>query len=195
MRSWGRQRSGFTLIEMLVVISLMGMIIILLGNFVSNSWSSYRMQNITALEQDQAASALRDFEITTRATTQVSTASVSELKFLRFFDLDSPYPSQVRYFMNGNQFEVGQTEPVVAGTNVSYPAQNEQIKLVIKGIVNGGTLFKYYAGDNTELAAPVNLSSIRMIGLTLEIDANGARQPGPVGVSTKVNLRNMKDNL
>lgn len=194
MNAIGRQRkTGYTLIEMLVVISLVGMIVVLISMFVGNSWRSYRRQSNTIMGVEAASSALRNFEITTRAASTILTATPNELKFYRFDDLSSAFPNQVRYFVDGNQFKVGVTEPYGTAPNITYPAENEVIKLVINKVTNTTELFKYYSGNNIELN-PVTISSIRMIQLTLKVNMNEVNG-SVVGVETRVSLRNMKDNL
>ena len=66
---------------------------------------------------------------------------------------------------------------------------------MIDNVANPGSLFDYYSGSNTELVAPVTITSVRMIQLTLEVNVNSGNNPSSVSVSTMVSLRNMKDNL
>lgn len=181
--------------EMVVVIGIMGIVTVALLMFSSISWKNYRNLNQNVEEEEKADRVMLDFEHQTRSATQILTASTSELKFYRFFDLTSTSPTQVRYFMNGNKFEIGLTKPQGVAPNITYPAGNEQIQLIIEGITNGSTLFRYYNGNNNELTQPVNMASVRMVQLTISLDINGTSMPAPVSATTKVNLRNMKDNL
>ncbi len=190
-----RVRKGFTLMEMLIVMGLMSLVIVFLGIFVSRNWNNYRVQNQMSFDQQKASSVLREFELSARAASELLTVNQNELKFYKFFDLGSSYPDQVRYFVDGNKFKVGITHPAGTALNITYPSGSEEVRLVIDGVVNTGQLFKYYDGNNNQLNAPVSPFGVRMIGLTIRIDPNGPKPPGVMGVSTKVNLRNMKDNL
>lgn len=79
---------------------------------------------------------------------------------------------------------------------------NETVSDQIQGVVNSATsIFQYYdsaytgtASSTAPLPQPVNNSVIRLIKLTIEVDRDTNKPPGPVQVVTQVSLRNLKDN-
>ena len=188
-------KSGFTLIEMTVVIALVSILTVIVSVFLSQSIKSYRLKSQSADLQDKAAHVMREFEQTARAASGVVTTSETEFKFYRFFDLTSTYPTQVRYFLDGNKFKIGVTDPVGTAPNITYPAGNEKITLIIENVVNLDVLFKYYDGNGELLTDPVDPINTKMVELTISLDQNPGVPPDAISETTKINLRNMKDNL
>lgn len=189
------KKRGFTLIEMVTAIALFSMLALILSAFLSQSIKSYRIKRQSVDLQEKSAHVMREFEQTARAASAVVNASETEFKFYRFFDLTSPYPKQVRYFLDGNKFKIGETDPVGTAPNITYPSQNEVITLIIEDVVNTDVLFKYYNGAGDVLSDPINKVSVRMVELTISLDQNPGAPPEPIVESTKIELRNMKDNL
>ena len=190
-----KNKKGFSLIEMTVVIALVSMITVVVSVFLSQSLKSYRIKRQSVDLQDKAAHVMREFEQTARAASTVLTASETEFKFYRFFDLTSTYPTQVRYFLDNDKFKIGITDPVGAVPNINYPVENERITLIIEDVVNTDVLFKYYNGSGALLLDPVNTVNVRMVELMISLDQNPGAPPLANTELTKVNLRNMKDNL
>ena len=183
------------MIEMVVVIALIAILTVVLSAFLSQSLKSYRLKRQSVDLQEKAAHVIREFEQTVRAASDVLVASETELKFYRYFDLTSAYPTQVRYFLDSNKFKIGLTDPVGTAPNITYPTENERITLIIEDVVNTDVLFKYYDGNNTLLTDPVDAVTVRMVELTISLDQNPGAPPEPIAEQTKINLRNMKDNL
>jgi len=188
-------KSGFTLVEMIVVIALVSLLTVIVSTFLSQSIKSYRLKSQSADLQEKAAHVMREFEQTARAASSVLTASETEFKFYRFFDLTSTYPTQVRYFLDGNKFKIGLTEPEGTAPNITYPTGSEKITLIIEDVVNLDVLFKYYNGNGELLIDPVDPVNAKMVELTISLDQNPNAPPESVSETTKINLRNMKDNL
>jgi prepilin-type N-terminal cleavage/methylation domain-containing protein len=190
-----KNKKAFSLVEMVVTIGLVSIITVVVTAFLSESIKTYRIKRQSVELEENAAQTMREFEITTRAASKIIKADSSELTFLRFFDLTSTSPTQVRYFVDGNVFKVGITKPVGIDPNITYPTENEQIDLLIHDVVNTNSLFKYYDGSNNELSLPIDNTNLRMISLSISLDKNGNLPPAPITETTTVSLRNMKDNL
>lgn len=188
-------KKGFSLAEMVVVLALVSIITVVVATFLTGSIKTYRVKRQSVELEEKSSEVMRDFERNTRAATQIIKAESNELVFLRYFDLASTSPTQVRYFTVENRFEVGLTEPVGIAPNITYPESNEKIDLIIQDVTNPSSLFKYYNGANLELPFPVNTTDIKMVGLSISLDKNGNLPPSPITEETKVSLRNMKDNL
>jgi prepilin-type N-terminal cleavage/methylation domain-containing protein len=190
-----QNKKAFSLIEMVVVVALVSMITIVVATFLSESIKTYRIKRQSVDLEEKAAHVMREFEITTRAASEITKADGNELIFLRYFDLTSVSPTQVRYFMDGSQFKIGLTQPSGTEPNIVYPAENETIDLLISDIVNADLLFTYFDGSNAELNYPINITNLKMISLSISLDKNGNLPPASITETTKVSLRNMKDNL
>ena len=187
------RRKGISLIEMIVVIGLLSIITLIISRFLVRGFLSYRVSKEGIESEERAAKVMRDFEFSVRAATTLATASADELDFYRFYDLNSPSPKKIRYFMDGTTFKVGITEPTGTPPNVIYPSTNEKIDYLIENVKD--LSLSYFDDSGNALPMPVNLSSATMIGLSISIDQNPNSSPVPITQSTKVNLRNLKKNL
>lgn len=191
-----QNKKAFSLVEMVVVVALVSMITVVVTAFLSESVKTYRLKRQSVELEEKAAQVMRKFEITTRAASEITKADDNELIFLRYFDLTSVSPpTQVRYFIDGNQFKIGLTQPSGIEPNIIYPPENETIDLLINDVVNADLIFKYFDGSNAELGLPINITNLKMISLSISLDKNGDLPPAPIIETTKVSLRNMKDNL
>lgn len=190
------KKLGFTLIEMVVVTAIVSMLTVVIASFLTASMKSYRIKRQSIDLEQKSAQVMRDFERNTRAASQIITADSNQLTFLRYFDVSSTTPpTQVRYFVVGNKFEIGLTEPQGTPPNVTYPSGSEKIDLIINDVTNPVSLFTYFDGNGTQLPAPTTITNIRMMGLSISLDKNGAMPPAPITETTRISLRNMKDNL
>lgn len=126
-------------------------------------------------------------------------AGTNTLTFYSDID-DDGVVERVRYFLSGSKMRKGVIDP--EGAPLSYVTSNESVTDQIQGVVNSATsIFQYFdssyngtASSTAPLSQPVNNSAIRLIKLTIEVDRDVRRPPGPVQVVTQAMLRNLKDN-
>lgn len=178
---------------MLAIISILSVVSLLTMNFIIQGIQLYKSNETTSKLQENVASVMREFEYSTRAASQITTANNNELVFLRYYDLVSIAPIQVHYFMDGSDFKVGKALPVGTPPTITYP--NEEIVLLIKNVKNPNVLFSYFDEQNTQLSGAISLPTIRMIGLSISLDDNIKSTAKTVDGTTRVSLRNMKTNL
>lgn len=195
MKKYYKKTGGFSLVEMLVALAIFSTISIILATFLSQSLKSYRIKKEESEEQEKTSHIMREFEKMTRAGTRVLTADENELKFYRYFDLSSASPTQIRYFIDGNQFKIGETEPVGIEPNITYPQSAETIHLIVDDVENPNMIFSYFDGDRNVLNIPIDTTKIRLIKLTISLDQDPNKPPSAVTDTTEVSLRNLKDNL
>jgi len=195
MKKYDKRKKGFSLVEMLVALAIFSTISILLATFLSQSLKAYRIRKEESDEQQKASHIMREFEKTARAATEILTADENELRFYRYFDLTSSSPTQIRYFIEGSEFKIGQTEPVGVEPNITYPQSAETIHLIVEDVENPNLIFQYFNGEKNTLSAPVDTTKIRLIKLTISLDQDPSKPPVAVTETTEVSLRNLKDNL
>ena len=127
------------------------------------------------------------------------TAGTNTLAFYGDID-DDGVVERVRYFLSGTTMRKGVIEPT--GTPYAYVAGNEVVIDQVRNVVASATsIFQYYdssytgtASSTAPLPAPVNTNAVRMVAVSLSVDENGSRPPGPVQVGTQISIRNLKDN-
>ena len=128
-----------------------------------------------------------------------SIEQATSTEFIFFTDIDNNGSKErIRYFLSGDTLKSGIIIPT--GSPLQYVVANEKITDIVHGITNGSTsIFDYYNsnynGSTAPLTQPVSIMDIRLVKITLVIDADPNRPPASITVTTQVNIRNLKDNL
>jgi prepilin-type N-terminal cleavage/methylation domain-containing protein len=195
---------GFNLVEIVVVVAITSVIFLAVFNFGQGifSFNSNAQANLSA--QSDARRVLKNIVKELRSTSPsslgsypISLAGTSALTF--FVNLDGDiYKEQVRYFLQGKELKRGVIKP--SGSPLIYNPANEQVSILVRDINNGVTpIFEYfdsnYTGTSTPLIQPVQITKVRLIRITLKIEKDPNKSPGPIIVESQVFLRNLKDNL
>ena len=197
--------SGFTLLEVLVA---MGIFLLMIFG-VSGIWSyASRSKNVIWEQlsaQNEGRKTVQDFTNELRTATQSSIGSfaiesptTSSLIFYSNIDSDS-WRERVRYFLAGSILKKGVTKP--SGNPLSYSSSNEVVVEVAHGVTNGNEpIFTYYgenyngATSTSTLSYPINVTTIRLVGIKLRLERYPDLSPAPVWVESKVEIRNLKAN-
>ena len=160
------------------------------------------MNNIQVSLQEKVGLAMRNFEQLTRAATKVMAARPEELLYLRYLTLDSagePCPTEVRYFIQAENLVVGTKQQQMLGGVCTGEGVGEETKLVIEHLDQTADIFAYYNGGGEQLSPDeggnIVAGDVRMIKINIALDKNKIEAPRAIGASTKVNLRNIKQNL
>lgn len=188
-------KKAFSLAEMVIVIAIASVLSLVVMTMLTRGFATYRIKKQSVELEEKAAAVMREFERTTRAATEIESAGDNTIAFYRFYDLTSPSPDKVRYFMDGTTFKVGVTHPAGTEPNITYPSENEEIQLIIENVTNADLLFSYYNSAGEPITNLGDYASIRVIGLSISLDRDPNNPPNPITETTKVMLRNMKDNL
>ncbi len=193
---------GFTLIEIIVATTLASVLTLIFTNFVSKGIQLYRLNNAQVNLLERVERVMREFEQSTRAANKIVSARSNELIYERYYKIDAaaePCPTQVRYFVSGDQFMVGETVLTLDGSSCVPGSAAESVELVIDYLAETVNLFTYFNESSGALAARVDgtfvVGEIKMVGLSIALDKNRLVIPQPVSAGTKVNLRNLKKNL
>lgn len=155
--------------------------------------------------QNESRRALQDFtnELRTAAASSIGayaieSSATSSFVFYANIDADS-WRERVRYFLSNGVLRKGVTKP--SGSPLSYPSGNEVVVDLVRDVANTSTpLFTYY-GQNyngttatSALPYPVNVTDIRVVGVSLYVEENPRLAPAPLLMETKVSARNLKSN-
>ncbi len=199
-----RHRAGFSLVELLVSLAILTMVIGVLTAFEKDVISLDDTLQFSLNAQLGGREVVRTMVTELRKATQsavgsypIVLASTSAITF--YSDINgNGTAEQVRYFLSGNTIKKGVVVPT--GSPLSYNQANEVVTTLISSVVASSTLpiFQYYpstyAGTSSPLAQPVNIPSVRLVQITVIIDANPLRSPSKLVVTSQVMLRNLKDN-
>jgi len=187
-----QSRNGFTLIEVLVTLSIFVLLFFISANFIISSLRA------TAQEAEQAASiksARRAMDIMIREIHGATSSAhgdyplaVVQPQNLTFYnDIDNDNQAEkISYYLNGSKLLHSVIEPGADNTYsgvviVSTLAQN----------VANEPIFSFFDGDNNQAST---INSVRLISVQVEIQALGARSPQPFFLKANAELRNLKDN-
>lgn len=202
MRRNARQHAGFTMLEILVSVTLMVSIFIIVVSGVANALKENRDRQMTISATDHAntivrslVSLLRQAEPSATGAYPIAAASSTSLTFYTATK-GSTAIQQARIFLDGTSLKLGQTPPT--GSPPSYPAAQEVVTTVLTDVHNGSTpLFQYYDGNYTGTQSamnPISLNTIRIVKLSVLYDQDPAAPPNASTIELLATLRNLKDN-
>lgn len=193
---------GFTLLEAVVVIGILGVITVVLTNFQTDVFRDYSIASAGITADGEMRSTVRSFMRDLRAAAPaqtgayaLETAGTSTLTF--YSDVNGDLlRDRVRYYLSGSTLVRGVTPPT--GSPASYLTSNERLTSVVHNLALGATpLFSYYDGNYTgttsPLTQPVDVALIRYARMTLIVDADPNRSPSPAMLSGGVMIRSLKN--
>ena len=196
------KKSGFTLIETMVGLGIFVMIMLALTLMSRNTWiyNSFISSGINNVDSIRKALKTISSEIRTASTADTGAYVIGQATatdFIFYSDIDGDLlKERVRYFLLNGALRKGVTKPT--GSPLGYNLANEQVSTLIDYVTNAST-FEYfdkdYSGTEAPLPSPVNISSIRLVKVTITIDDDPTHAPTVNTFSTQVSIRNLKDNL
>lgn len=200
----GAYLTGFTLIEVLVAAAILSGALIFLSYLQTNLFKQNIYLGKSLEAESDARSALKRAIASLRTMAPSNTGeypiiSANKNEIIFFSDTNSDgVREMIRYFIENGDLKRGVTTP--SGIPYVYATSSEQVTLDVRNVKNSDTgIFSYYneqyAGTSTPLTFPVNIPDIRLIRVSIQIDADPNRSPIPMTFTSEVTPRNLKDNL
>ena len=197
-------KSGFSMVEVLVSISILTIVGLAVYSFQKDIFSLNRIISGSLTAQDEARRALK------RMSAEIRTASPSSLgayallqtatsSFTFYSNIDDDsFKERVRYFIDGTTLKKGVTKP--SGSPLIYNPADEVISELVHDMADTATsTFSYYDanydGTTQPLVEPIEMSTVRLVKITIVIDRDPQTSPGPITLTTQISMRNLKDNL
>ncbi len=195
---------GFSLIETVIAVAILGLIILAVGLFQGNIFRFNTALNNQLTGQFESRQAIEKITAEARVAATAGNGaypleSVLDSSLIFFSNVDSDAGiERIRYFVSGTTLRRGIIEPL--GSPVTYPSANETITTVLNNLANGATpVFSYYntnyTGIESPLPQPVDARVVRFIIVTFIVDKDLTRPPAALQTRSGINLRNLKDNL
>ncbi len=196
------KKSGFTLIEMTLVIAIISLIAVAATNYVSQGvrlWN-YTVEKIEVQENVRAAlnsilGEMREMLPSDNGSYPLVSALDQSVEFYANVD-DDPQREKIKYeLIDGSLYRSA------VDSNGAQPPQypnftTDDRTLVTDNITNQNAIFKYYDntynGESAPLSSPFDLNDVSLIQITLDIDKNSEQPPEPFTIETGVSLRNLK---
>ncbi len=201
---------GFTLVEVISTIAILAVIMLAVGAFQYDVLNYNRVGSVTLtnIQEVQAilktmTRELRSMESGGDGAYPIVAASTSTITFYADVNHDN-LKEKIRYYIGTttstvNKIYRGVINPT--GSPAVYNANTETFKILVTGVRPSTTtpLFQYfdgmYSGTSTPMTYPLNLTSIRLVKITIPIDTDPNRSPIIRVFTTQAELRNLKDNL
>jgi hypothetical protein len=131
-----------------------------------------------------------------RGTTGVIAASDNSLTIYGYFSPQDTVVKKIRYFISGNNLNIGVTPPSGTAPNYTDNAADEVVTTSRIDLEMGSTpMFRYYDDSNNALPSGFAVGQIKAIGIYVAANPRTKQLSVPVAVSTRVTLRNFKTNL
>ncbi len=192
---------GFTVVEVMISLAIFVFIIGALTLLSRNLWqyNSFLSSGLNTADATKNILKTMTAEIRTASSGSnggyaINQASVSSFTFYADTDNDG-LKEKIRYFIDGTVLKKGIIVPT--GSPLDY-TQTEKITTLASNITNTN-IFEYYDtnydGTTPPLSSPINVAAVRLVKITVTIDEDPNRSPGPSTISTQVSIRNLKDNL
>lgn len=193
--------SGFSLIEILVVMIISSIFIIMSSDFITQGFHS----SAFIYEQDLAVQNARKAQnIMVKEIRKANRAENGEYlldtvlpqTFIFYSDVDSDgLTEKIRYFLDNNHLKRGVIH--ATGTPIGYPAGNEEMSNLSSYINNqANPIFLYYDKNNLLIDNPTShKQSVRLIEISAKINVTPAKAPKDFNIEVNVQIRNLKDNL
>lgn len=190
---------GFTLMEVLVVISIMGVAGIALSGMIQSFYrnNAYLLEQTAALENARrgvrsAVSAIREASYGDDGSYPVESAATSTLTFYSDFDRDDSVEKETYQLIDGVLYRVVTNS---GGTPRGYVNQPQSTTTIATDVRNTAAvpLFTYYDTAGVELSATsTDESSIVSVVITLMVDLNPQRAPNVFTLQETATLRNLR---
>ncbi|MEX0931519.1 MAG: type II secretion system protein [Candidatus Paceibacterota bacterium] len=206
MRNYIYQK-GVTLVEMLVVVAIIGLLAGVVSAFQTDIFSFQRLfSNNLDLQRDglfflkKFTSEIRSVVPSETGTYAFGTVGTSTLLFYVDEDHDG-VSERIRYYLEDEVLYRAKLVPT--GSPLSYTG-TETVTEVISHVKNATStptpIFTYYDQaytgiGGTPLAQPVTASDVRLVKVTLFLDADTSDAQPEITLTTHVMARNLKDNL
>lgn len=199
-----RRNNSFTAIETIVVIGIFTLLALMIIGWQQDLFSLQNIFSGRLMSQEEIRDTFKNLVAEVRAA-QISNLGAYPLEqtnadsFIFYSDRDSDgLKERIRYFMSSGTLKRGIIKPT--GQPLTYNLANEKISEAVHHVINpNNQVFTYYdenyTGSEAPLPSPVDITSVRLIKITLTVDENINRLPAALTETAQVSIRNLKDNL
>lgn len=196
------RKSGFTLVETIVVVGIFSLIVATLSSAIVFFYRT----NSSAIEQSVAVDTARrgvdnmvkDIrEATYSEEGAFPLVSFGPNTFTFYSDIDSdPQIEQVSYSLSSQQF---QREVVkTTGSPPVYDPATAEVTLVaddVRNIEDSVEIFTFYDASGNLVTDSSDIKDIRFVNVNLVVNINPNRLPNEFTLHSSATLRNLKTNL
>lgn len=195
-----QDQHGFTLLEMLITITLLALISITFYQGFNTLVFQYFKQQKTATQFSDLAMSSQRIANVLRGTTDFIAVGDNDVTVYAYFYPNNAYVSQIRYYLGtGNKTLLADVTPMTANPPAGTPVTASKKTYTI--ITNyfkapGVNLFTYLDASGNTLALPVgDQHIIKGINVVLAVPKEDITSTTAQTMTLNVSLRNRKTNL
>ncbi len=200
MRILDTSKAGFTLVELVIVIVMIGILVVPAYTFFNTSFSQY-------ISLQKSGSGLSDLTMQSqrvatvlRGVTGIITATNDSIDCYAYFAPSDAYVSRIVYYKNSSKTKLfadvtRMTSNPPIGTEI---ADSKHTYTIINNFfeASGAKTFTYLDDTGNTLATPIaDLKTIKSIKVTLFVPDGNLSKDSKQSISVQVSLRNRKTNL
>lgn len=191
------KRSGFTMVELLVVVAITSLIGTVLYDYIIKSSSDNQKLESQTTVQTSLSFALDRVNRVLRSTTNVISADTVSLKVLAFANSGDVAPSQIYFYISSGKVLYDVIPASGTAPNYIYNPGSTQTFTLVPKVTNSSALplFQYYDQTNSLLTVPVTLANVHAVSFLPSALDTSSVLTTPTKAQTYVTLRNFKTNL
>ncbi|MGC9605329.1 MAG: type II secretion system protein [Minisyncoccia bacterium] len=199
------KENGFTLAETLVAVAIFTAVMAAVWALQISIFSNQRTVSGSLQTAQDAETILKTMLTELRAAAPggngaytIASAATNTISFFSDPD-DDGQTEKLTYSLFGTNLYRAVIQP--SGSPVVYNIASQTTTTLMTNVRNGTStlVFQYfdqnYTGTSSPLTLPVDIPSVRLVGITLILDVSTNLAPAARTYSTVANLRNLKTNL
>ncbi len=189
--------AGFTIAELVIVVSILGLVVVIFANFFSDNYSSFiQLQTTTVRENALSSASQRVARVIRGMNTITDIGNTTITGYVYFTPADATLSKVHYYYDSGSRsVKVGVIPATGSAPNYTYSSANERVTTIAEHIDASSPIFTYLdsSGQSAQFSADT-YKDIKGIGIRLKSDKIGG-YTSPFDIKTSVTLRNRKTNL
>lgn len=189
--------AGFTIIELLVVISLVAIVSTFAFTFFNTSINQYLSLQQNSDAFNDLSSHYQRLANVLRGLTDISSASDNDLTVYAYFSPNDAYASLIHYYITGGKLLADVTPLTANPPNGTLITSQKKTYTIINQFVSipGVPTFVYIDAANTILTTPVvDQHTVKSIKVNLAVPSKSPSLTNQ-SLTLQVSLRNRKTNL
>ena len=193
-------QSGFSLVELMIVIVMVGVVSTTTYTFFVTSFNQYlALQTEGMVDADLALQSQRIASVL-RGVTDITAATNADVTLTAYFSPSDAYVSQIKYYKNGPGNKLlADVTPYTANppTGTLITASKQTYTIVDPFItLSGVNTFEYLDSAGTAMTVPIaDLHTVKGVRVNLASPVKSPTSTGNSAMNIQVSLRNRKTNL
>ena len=193
-------RAGFSIVESIIVVAIFSIMMLTISLFFSNLYKQHSVDvsriegvGIAGRAIENMSSEMRKMNRAESGTFFIESAQDQILIFYSDIDNDDA-TEKIKYYLDGTDLKRDAIEP---GAGLDYSGL--PVTTIVASFVKNGTdpIFRYYdenyTGTQSALSSPANVTSVKVIEISIYINTKNLDSQRTVYAETKISPRNLKN--